>query len=435
MADVLAGEWVTGGRWDHEAWPGQRRPNRQLVDRAAPENPVLLSRLDGHIAVANTLALERAGVGRDTPDPRGGHIERDPDTGEPTGILIDAAQGLVRREIPEPSDEQRARAADAAIRHAASLGVTSVHAMGPPDELRLLRRLEEEGRLHVRARVALPDVGAAVEESRAGAAGGSLVRTGAVKLFADGSLGAGSALLFEPYDDQPTSSGLAIYEEEELRSLVAEADAAGLQIAMHAIGDRATRMALDAFQYAAERNGRRGARHRVEHAQVVQPEDRARFARVGVIASVQPSHCTDDMRWVGKRLGARTRFAYPYRSLVDAGARVALGTDWPVEALDPLISIHAAVTRQSPAGEPDGGWHPEERVSLAEAVRDYTLGSAFAEFQEQNKGSIEAGKLADMVILSRDLFAIPPEEIPGVQVEMTILGGRVVYERAVSGSR
>lgn len=430
VANLPKGKWVTVGQWDHEAWPGQELPTRWLIDPVTPDNPVMLRRLDGHIAVANTPALELAGITRDTPNPPGGKIARDPDSGEATGVLIDRAQSLVGRVIPAPTDEEYVEAAQAAMRHAAALGVTSVQSIGPAAEFRVFQRLRAARQLATRVNAVLTESAAAI--GRIGLLpgfGDPLLRTGAVKMLVDGSLGAQSALLFEPYEDDPSTSGLMIHPEDELRRMTEEADAAGLQIVMHAIGDRATHLALNALERAVALHGRRDARHRVEHAQVVQPGDRSRFSRLCVIASIQPSHCTDDMRWIEKRLGSRARHAYPFRSLLDAGARTALGTDWPVEPLDPLLTIHAAVTRESPEGGPPGGWHPEERVSVAEAIQAYTLGSAYAEFQEHRKGSIEVGKLADMVILSQDLLNIPPGEIPNATVEMTVLGGRSIYER------
>ncbi len=432
VAGLPDGEWVTGGRWDHEAWPSRRRPDRRLIDPVTPNNPVLLHRLDGHVAVANTAALRLAGVTADTADPDGGRIERDPESGEPTGILIDRAQGLVGKVVPRPDAEGELAAARAALRHAASVGVTSLQTMGSTAELRTCRRLLDAGELTARVCVTLGvDMAEPLGRLDLGPGfGGPLLCIGGVKAFVDGSLGAGSALLFEPYDDAPGTRGLAIHAEEELYDLVGEADAAGLQVVVHAIGDRATHLALNAFEHAVARNGRRQARHRVEHAQVCRPEDRGRFGELGVIASIQPSHCTDDMRWVERRLGERTQFAYPFRSLLDAGAQVAVGTDWPVEPLDPLLTIHAAVTREFPAGGPPGGWHPAERVSGADAVRAYTLGSAHAEFQDHVKGSITPGKLADMVILSADIFAVPPQGIVGARVDVTIIGGQIIHERA-----
>ena len=488
-----AGEWITGGRWDHESWPSRRRPARGLIDPFTAGHPVLVSRLDGHMALANTLALKLAGIGPNTPDPPGGQIERD-ERGEPTGILVDAALELARRVIPPPGEEQLLRAARAAMSHAAALGVTSVHSTVDRTEFLFLRRLHERGELATRV-YALPEVSAwrglkeegllpypggktvhraeavAAEAAAAAAAeeeeeeeeeergqdargtqgrdalathgrdARDTLRARGVKVFADGSLGAGSALFSEPYCDNPSSCGLAIYPEEELRKIIFEIYAAGLQVALHAIGDKAIRWALDAFERlpwlrqtttqttAPIATAPCGKRHRIEHAQMVRPEDRARFAALGVLASIQPSHCIDDLRWVERRMGERTQWAYPYRSLLDGGAAVALGTDWPVETLDPMLPLYAAVTRELPSGGPHGGWHGEERVSIEEAIRGYTLGAAHAEFQEDEKGTIEPGKLADMVILSRDILTIPPREILSTKAEMAILGGRVVHQR------
>ena len=426
------GQWVTGGRWDHEAWPGRRRPTRWLIDPVTPRNPVLLRRLDGHVAVANSLALGLAGICGESADPPGGTIERDAEGGEPTGVLIDRAISLVQRVIPEPDDAQRRRAARTAMERAAAVGVTSVQSVAGAQEFRTYQRLHAEGELTTRVYVLLPDAltAAAGQVGLAAAFGDGMLRCGGIKVFADGSLGAGSALLFEPYADNADSTGLCIHSEDELAELVAGIDGVGLQAVIHAIGDRATHMVLNAFERALGETGHPAARHRIEHAQVLRPDDRERFARLGVIASIQPSHCTDDMRWVESRLGDRCRIAYPYRSLVDAGARTALGTDWVVEPLNPMLGLHAAVTRELPGGGPAGGWQPQERVNLERAIEDYTLGSAYAEFQEREKGSIEVGKLADLVILSKDLLELSGGGILDCEVDVTILGGRVIFERS-----
>jgi len=432
VAGLPRGEWVTGGQWDHEAWPSRKRPSRWLIDPVTPDNPLLIHRLDGHLAVANSLASRLAGITQDTPDPPGGKIERDPKTGQPTGILMDRAQSLVSRVMPPPTEEKCSQAAEAAMRHAAALGVTSVHSIVSAPEFRLYQELHRAGRLTTRIYAILNEelAAAAGQTGLASGFGAPLLRTGAVKIYADGSLGARSALLFEPYDDNPATSGLAIHSEDDLCRMALEADAAGLQIVMHAIGDKAAHMALTALERVPPPGDCSARRHRIEHAQLVRPADRARFGRLGLIASLQPSHCTDDMRWIQKALGARTIYSYPFRSLLDAGARVCLGTDWPVEPLDPLLGIHAAVTREFPSGGPPGGWHPAEKVTVAEAVEAYTLGSAYAEFQDDQKGSIEEGKLADLAILSSDIFTAPPGDILRARVETTILGGEIIYNRA-----
>ena len=432
------GEWITGGRWDHESWPSRRRPTRGLIDPFTPRHPVLVSRLDGHMALANTPALKLAGIGPDTPDPAGGRIERD-ERGEPTGIVIDAALELVARVIPPPGEEQLLRAARAAMGHAAALGVTSVHSPVNRDEFLFLLALHRRGELTTRL-YAMPELAPwrrLREEGVLPLDGDATFRAWCVKVFADGSLGAGSALLSRPYCDNPSSGGLAIHSRDELRRIALEIDAAHFRVAVHAIGERAVRWALDAFEEAGapEARGRtgprdaRGPRFRIEHAQVVHPAERARFARLGIIASIQPSHCIDDMRWVARRLGERTRWAYPFRSLLDTKAAGALGTDWPVETLDPMLTLYAAVTRERPEGGPPGGWHGGERVTIEEAIRCYTLGGAFAEFHERNKGSIEPGRLADMVILSRDILTVPPRDILSTHVDMTVFDGRVIWSR------
>lgn len=424
------GAWIRTGQWDHEAWPGQRRPSRRLLDAATPRHPVFLCRIDGHIGLANSLALAVAGIARETPDPPGGTIERDPLTGDPTGILVDTAMDLVTRHLPELTPEENVQAALAASRHAASLGVTSVQCSGGIEEFQALQEVERRGELATRVTMWLPAeqrrwlTGAPAPALR----GDPWLRLGAIKLFADGSLGARSALFFEPYEDAPETCGLAMHSEDELCRLVTEIDGAGLQVALHAIGDQAVYRALNAFEHAARVNRRHGARHRVEHAQAVRPQDRERFAHAGVIASIQPYHCVDDMRWVEKRLGRRAVNAYPYRSLIDAGVHVALGTDWPVEPLNPMLALYAAVTRECTDGGPAGGWYPAERVTLEQALVDHTYGSAFAEFEEHRKGTLAVGQLADLVILSRDILAVPPREWLDTRAMATVMGGQVVYE-------
>ncbi len=433
VARLPKGKWVTGGEWDHEAWPSHKHPTRELIDPVTPDNPVLVSRLDGHIALANSLALKMAGITRNTPDPPGGEIVRDPKTGEPTGILIDNAQDLVFRVVPEPSEEEYMQAARAAMKQAARLGVTSVQDIASAEAFRVYQKLWHQGKLITRI-YAIRSIDVRDDLRKVGlqaAFGDVMLRTGAVKIFADGSMGAGSALFYQPYDDDPSTSGLAIQSEAQLYTMVREADAAGLQIALHAIGDKANHWALNAFERAIQANGRRDSRHRIEHAQVVRPEDLPRFRELGVIASIQPSHCIDDMRWAEKRIGDRARYAYLFRSFVDAGARLAFGTDWTVEPLNPMLDLYAAVTREFPDGGPPGGWYPKEKISIEQAIEYYTLGSAYAEFQEQEKGSIEVGKLADLVLLSKDLLTIPPGEILSTRVEVTVLGGKVIYQKGL----
>ncbi len=428
---VPKGEWITGGNWDHENWPSKKHPRRELIDAVTPDHPVLVSRLDGHMALANTLALKRAGITRDTPDPQGGEIVRDGKTGEPTGILRDTAMDLVGDVIPPLSHDQRERAIRAAMRHAQELGVTSVQDNSSAEDLAIYQELLRKGELGVRVN-AWRGADFTGDFQRLGVRapyGDPFLRLGTVKLFVDGSMGAGTALFFSPYADDPATSGLPIHTREQLDALVAAADKAGLQIAAHAIGDEANAWILDAFTKARAANGGRDARHRVEHAQVVRDEDVARFRELGVVASVQPCHCIDDMRWAEKRIGARVSDAYRWRSFMDAGVRLAFGTDWDVEPLDPRLGLYAAVTRELPGGGPAGGWHPREKLAMEQAIEAYTLGSAYAEFQERSKGSIEIGKLADMAVMEKDLFAIAKKEILGTPVALTILNGKVVFRR------
>lgn len=425
------GRWITGGDWDHEAWPDQKWPTRDLIDDVTPNNPVMVNRLDGHIALANSLALKLAGITKDTPDPPGGTIVRDSKTGEPTGILIDNATQLVYRVIPEPDEEERMQAVRAAQEHALSLGVTTIQdIMASAEDFRVYQKLYEQGELkvrlyvffHISKRDALGRIGILRGY------GNPWLRIGGVKVMADGSMGAGSALFYEPYSDDPSTSGLALQSKDELTRMVIEADSMGLQIALHAIGDKANTWALDAFEAALKVNGARERRHRIEHAQVVLPEDLPRFRQLGVIASIEPSHCIDDMRWAEKRIGKRAKYAYLWKSFVRHGVQIAFGTDWTVEPLDPMLGLYASVTREFPDGGPPGGWYPEEKISLDEAIEFYTAGSAFAEFMEKEKGTLAEGKLADFIVLDRDLFQIEPKELLKTRVIMTVVGGKIQYQ-------
>jgi hypothetical protein len=428
---VPKGEWITGGNWDHENWPSRKHPHRTLIDAFTPEHPVMVSRLDGHMALANSLALKLAGITRDTPDPQGGEIVKDETTGEPTGILRDTAMALVDKVIPPLSREKRERAIRAAMRHAQELGVTSVQDNSSSEDLAIYQELYRKGELGVRVS-AWRSIDFTGDFRRIGITaphGDAFLRLGTVKIFTDGSMGAGTALFFAPYADDPATAGLPIHTQDELDALVRNADKAGLQVAAHAIGDKANSWILDAFARAREANGARDSRHRVEHSQVVRPADVKRFAELGVIASVQPSHCIDDMRWAGKRIGKRVDDAYRWRSFLEAGVHVAIGTDWDVEPLDPRLGLYAAVTRELPGGGPAGGWHPGEKISLEQAIAAYTLGSAYAEFQEGVKGSIEPGKLADIVVMAKDLFFMAKKDILTTPVAMTILHGKVVFKK------
>jgi predicted amidohydrolase YtcJ len=428
---VPKGEWITGGNWDHENWPSKKHPRKEMIDPFTTEHPVLVSRLDGHMALANTLALKLAGITRDTPDPQGGEIVKDKKTGEPTGILRDTAMEMVDKVIPPLSHEKRERAIRAAMRHAQELGVTSIQDNSSAEDLAIYQELLRKGELGVRIN-AWRGAAGWDDFQRIGITapfGSPFLRLGTVKIFVDGSMGAGTALFFEPYADDPATCGLPIHTQEELEALVVNVDRAGLQVAAHAIGDKANAWILGAFAKARAANGARDARHRVEHSQVVRAADVVRFRELGVIASIQPSHCIDDMRWAEKRIGARVKDAYRFASFLNSGVHLAFGTDWDVEPLDPRLGLYAAVSRELPTGGPEGGWHPEEKLNLAQAIEAYTLGPAFAEFQEHVKGSIQAGKFADIVVMENNLFQIAKKAILTTPVAMTILNGKVVFKK------
>jgi hypothetical protein len=432
---LQGGEWVLGGTWDDQALASPTLPTRHWIDPVTAETPVFVGRYDGHMALANSLALRLAGVTAATPDPAGGRIVRDAG-GEPTGILKDAAMALLERVIPPPSRQARLRALRAGLAHAAALGVTSIQDMGPaPEDVAAYAELLERGELTVRIHAA-PPWQRFEEQARLGLRrgfGSAWLRLGALKGFADGSLGSSTAWFFQPYEDDPKSSGLVMDELQPLeaaRERMLKADAAGLQLCLHAIGDRAISTVLGLYEDLVRTNGPRDRRLRIEHAQHVAPSDFARFAALGVIASVQPYHAIDDGRWAEGRIGpARARTTYAFRSFLDAGVRLALGTDWPVAPLDPMATLYAAVTRATLDGKRPGGWVPEEKITLAEAIGAYTFGAAHAEFQEKEKGRLFPGQLADLVMLSEDVFAIAPERIRAVRVEGTIVGGRIVFRR------
>ena len=434
------GEWITGRGWDQTRLrPGELDasgwPTKATLDRAAPNHPVYLRRVDGHTGWANSRALEIAGVTRATPDPNGGEIVRNT-RGEPTGILKETAKDLMDAVVPPPGPEKRRRGILAALDLAARTGVTSVQTEITPQDLEVYRALRGEGRLTVRVYGWFPlTIDNVRELQRRGvkaATGDAWIRTGIVKAYADGTLGSRTAYMLEPYADDPSTRGIQRIPQSEMDALVLAADQAGLQIAVHAIGDAANREVLDSIERAQSATGHRGARHRIEHAQVLDAKDIPRFAQLGVIASMQPTHATSDMRWAEERIGhARAaEGAYAWRKLVAANARIAFGTDFAVEPLDPVEGLYSAVTRQSrqKPGTPPGGWLPEERLSMDEAIALYTAGSAYAEFQEADKGTLAAGKLADLVVWDRDLMAVPPQEVLQAKPALTAVGGRTVYE-------
>lgn len=434
-AKLAKGRWVLNGNWDHENWKPASLPTRQLIDAVTPNNPVFINRLDGHMALANSLALKLAGITRATKDPDGGTIVRDAN-GEPTGVLKDAAMNFVYKVIPDPTEAEMIESIKAAMRYAAENGVTSVQDMSAsPDVLGVYQTLLARGELSVRVSGHQP---LAAWERLAAAGiranfGNDKLKIGGLKGFADGSLGSTTALFFAPYLDAPNTSGLPsdeMFPESKMRDRIVAADKAGLQIAIHAIGDKANKTILDFFAEAEKQNGQRDRRFRIEHAQHLRPEEIKQFANQHVIASMQPYHAIDDGRWAENRIGAeRAKGTYAFRSLLDAGVVLAFGSDWFVAPMEPLMGIYAAVTRRTLDGKRPNGWVPEQKISVAEAVKAFTLGSAFASFDEKVKGSIEVGKLADFAVLSADLFKINPIEIEKTKVVMTIFDGRVIFQR------
>lgn len=429
------GEWVLGGDWDHERWSPAELPTRELIDAVTPKTPVFVNRYDGHMALANSVALRLARVTAKTPDPPGGTIVRDAQ-GNPTGVLKDAAMEYVQKVIPPLTREQRTKVVKRALAHAASLGVTSVQDMNPEyADIAVYSELAEKGELTTRI-YAAPLEPQWNDQAKIGIRrgfGSSYLRMGALKGYADGSLGSTTAYFFEPYDDAPRSRGLLSSEMRPLpamRGRMMKADEAGLQLCIHAIGDQGISMILDLFRDVAGAHGERDRRFRIEHAQHMAAKDFERFAKLHVIASMQPYHAIDDGRWAEKRIGPeRIKRTYAFRSMLDHGVRLAFGSDWNVAPLSPMLGIYAAVTRATLDGKNPQGWVPEQKISGAEAVEAYTMGSAYAEFQEREKGSITPGKLADFVILSGDIFQMRPEAIRDVTVALTVVGGRVVYER------
>jgi predicted amidohydrolase YtcJ len=428
-----AGRWVTGGDWDHERWPGGPLPTKELIDPYTPNNPVFVTRLDGHMGLANSVALRMAGVTKESKDPPGGTIVRDARTGEPTGILKDDAQSLVYRVIPSATETEREEALKASLAEAARFGVTSIQDITPWKDYEAYKKFRDSGRLTVRvyARTPMSQWKRQAEIVDKQGAGDDWLKLGGLKAFMDGSLGSTTALFFEPFSDAPNTAGLMVDDnipEGKLKQNIRDADKAGLQCSIHAIGDKANRILLDYFEEVAKENGPRDRRFRIEHAQHLLPGDIARFAKLGVIASMQPYHAIDDGRWAEKRIGpVRIKTTYAFRSLLDSGAMLLFGSDWFVAPLSPILGIHAAVTRQTIDGKNPRGWIPEQKVTVEEAVRAYTSSCAYAEFGERNKGTLEVGKLADVVVLSQDIFRINPSEIQKTGVVYTIVGGKLVY--------
>jgi predicted amidohydrolase YtcJ len=442
IADYAAhapkGEWIRNGEWDETKWSPARLPTRQDIDAVTPDNPVAIDRYDGHMLLANSKALALAGITAKTPDPPGGVIVRDA-SGQPTGALKDAAIELLQKAEPPLTIAQRRRAVEAALHEAAMRGVTSVQDMSLDyGDLTVYSQLKTEDRLSVRVYGA-PLIANVEDQAKLGlghAFGSASLRIGALKMFADGSLGSRTAYFTQPYSDEPGNRGLLFSDMLPLVKAgkrLMHADAANLQVCTHAIGDAAIKTTLDLYQAVDKSDGPKDRRWRIEHAQHMAASDFDRMAQLHVIASVQPYQAIDDGRWAEARIGHdRASRTYAFRTFMQHGVLLAFGTDWPVAPLDPMLTLYAAVTRATLDGKYPQGWFPEQKLSVQEAIAAYTIGSAYAEFQEHEKGSIEPGKLADMVLLSQDVLTIAPAAIRETQVLKTFLGGVEIYDSATA---
>ena len=427
------GRWITGGRWDHESWEVKKVPTKELIDEFTTTTPVFVSRIDGHMGLANSKALELAGITKDTPNPDGGLIMKNPDTGEPTGILKDNAMDLVYNVIPKKSLEDNIEAANRSFEEARKLGITSVQEMTQPGELEAYKKIKRDGNLTCRIYSIWPidkyrDL---VNENIKVHSGNEYIRKGGLKGYSDGSLGAKTAWFFEPYEND-TTYGLPmdIISNGELSDWAFDADKNHLQLCVHAIGDKANNYMLNLYETIEKDNSKWDRRFRIEHAQHLILEDVKRFEKIGVIASVQPYHAIDDGVWVRNRIGKeREMLTHMYKSYLDNNVLMAFGTDWPVAPLNPMYGLYAAVTRRTVDGKNPDGWIPQQKITIEEAIKAYTLDAAYASFEENIKGSIEVGKLADMVVLSDDILTIDPIKIWDVKVEMTIFDGEIVYAK------
>jgi predicted amidohydrolase YtcJ len=433
------GELIKGGHWEHEMFTDKKWPSKELIDKVSPDNPVVLSRADGHSVLVNSYVLKASGITKDTPDPFGGEIQKDPVTGEPTGILKENAESMIKTgEIKRvrSSEEENSRNLKGyllALKEARECGVTSVQVPGEAD-FEMYEKLQKDGELTSRI-----DIGKSLTSDvnllksyqileKKYPKENNWIRFGYLKAFIDGTIGSGTALMFDPFTDNPSTSGLAMMPYEEFEKMVVLADKEGFQIGVHAIGDKGNNWVLNAYEKAEKSNGKRDSRHRIEHAQTLQSTDIPRFAQLGVIASMQPTHCISDKKFCEKRIGAeRVKGAYAWKSLADAGAILAFGTDYQVEPLNPMEGLYAAVTRKDRLGEKGDGWHPEQKIRMEDAIRYYTLGSSYSQFMEDRKGMIKTGFLADIVIVDKDLLTIPENEIMKTKVVYTITGGKIVY--------
>jgi predicted amidohydrolase YtcJ len=439
VAKTKPGQVIRGGHWIHELFYDKKWPSKELLDKVSPENPVLLERADGHSVLVNSYVLKKSGITKNTRDPFGGEIQRDPLTGEPTGILKDAAMDMIKigdatiTRSPEEEKERTWQGYLLAMKEARELGVTSIQNAGGAD-FEAYETLQKQGFLTSRIDIGAPLTGDKSvllqykEKEKKYSKDGNWIRFGYLKAFADGSMGSSTALMFEPFTDNPSTSGLAMWPYEELEKMVVTADKMGFQIGIHAIGDKANNWILNAYEKAIKVNGNRDSRHRDEHTQTLQLSDIPRFGQLGVIASMQPTHCISDKLFYEKRVGyERCKGTYAWRSLMNTGAQLAFGTDYQVEPLNPMEGLYAAVTRKDRLGEEGDGWFPEQKLTMEEAIKYYTLGSAYAQFMDDRKGMIKSGYLADIVILDKDLLTIPEGQIMKTKINYTIVGGKIVY--------
>jgi len=441
VAQADPGELIRGGHWEHEMFTDKQWPTKELLDPVAPDNPVVLRRADGHSVLVNSYVLKNSGITKDTPDPFGGEIQRDPETGEPTGILKESAKQLIKtgaidvERTPEEEKERLMKGWEAAFQMARELGVTSLQHPGDGDAA-IYQEFLDKGRLTVRVDVA----GCLTKDAeelkkwddlrKKYPPEGNMIRFGYIKGFMDGTLGSATMMVYEPFEDQPDKTGLPQMPYEEMEAKVIACDSMGFQVGIHAIGPKANTWVLNAYKKAGEVNGTRDSRHRIEHAQILIKEDIPRFAELGVIPSMQPTHCITDKRFCEKRIGKeRSKYAYAWRSLLDANAKIAFGTDYTVEPLNPMEGLYAAVTRKDRMGEEGEGWFPEQKLTMEEAIELYTLGSAYSQFMEDRKGIIKEGYLGDVVIIDRDLLSIPENEIMSAKIDYTVVGGKIVYKR------
>jgi predicted amidohydrolase YtcJ len=433
--ELPAGTWIVGRGWDQNDWGDTRFPTHDALTRAVPNHPVYVTRVDGHAGLANAAAMKAAGLSAQTKDPVGGHSERDA-AGNPSGVFVDNAQGLVERVIPEPSREENRAALRGAVAELHRWGLVGVHDAGESRAtIELMEDMAQKGQLDLRTYVMIGDDSAAVAYYLARGPKSALydgrLWERSIKLYADGALGSRGAALLEPYADDAKNNGLLVSAPPHIQDVATRALKAGFQVNTHAIGDRGNRLVLDAYEKALAAVPVADHRFRIEHAQILHHDDIPRFSSLGVIPSMQASHQTSDMYWATTRLGpTRVLGAYAWRSLIDAGSVVPNGSDFPVENVNPLISFHAAVSRQDAANWPAGGWLPEQRMTRDEALKSMTIWPAYAAFQEKEMGSLTPGKYADFVVLDRDIMQVPPSEILATRVLSTWMGGKIVYEPA-----